>query len=330
MVSLMTDPPIRDFSRGSTGDHAPNQAVYLSLPFREICERAERAVASLADCRSCPRDCGANRLADKWGACKTGRYAVVNSHFPHMGEENCLRGWRGSGTIFFSHCNLRCVFCQNFDISQGIKPGPARRGSPPKELAGKMLELQKSGCHNINFVTPEHVVPQLLEALALAIERGLTLPVVYNTSAYDSMESLSFMDGIVDIYMPDLKFRSPETSRKYLKAADYPDAAFAAVKKMHRQVGPLVTNADGLAKRGVLIRHLVMPGMLDDTRRILEWIAAELGQDSYVNLMDQYHPAGKVCCSRFAELNRRVTAEEFHQARQIAQDLGLRLDERIG
>ena len=302
--------------------------AYLSLPLETIQERARSAVASLADCRACPRDCGVNRLESKWAACKTGRLAMVNSHFPHLGEEDCLRGWKGSGTIFFSHCNLRCVFCQNYDISQGIKPGPAHRGSPPEEIAGKMLELQESGCHNINFVTPEHVVPQVLEALALAVERGLTLPIVYNTSAYDSLESLGLLDGIVDIYMPDIKFWSAESSRRYLKAEDYSEAAFAAVKEMHRQVGPLVIGSDGLAKRGVLIRHLVMPGMRENTRSILEWIAAELSPDSYVNVMDQYRPAGKVCGSRFPEINRRVSDSEYREALQIAEGLGLRPDER--
>jgi putative pyruvate formate lyase activating enzyme len=269
-----------------------------------------------------------NRLEGKWAACKTSRYAIVNSHFPHLGEEDCLRGWNGSGTIFFSHCNLRCVFCQNFDISQGVKPASERRGSSPDEIAGMMLALQASGCHNINFVTPEHVVPQVLEALALAIERGLKLPIVYNTSAYDSLESLTLFDGIVDIYMPDLKFHSRDFSRRYLKAEDYPDAAFAALQEMHRQVGPLIVDSDGLAQRGVLIRHLVMPGMLENTRSILEWIATELGPDSYVNLMDQYRPAGKVTASRFPEINRGVSGSEFRQARQIAVQLGLRLDER--
>jgi putative pyruvate formate lyase activating enzyme len=192
-----------------------------------------------------------------------------------------------------------------------------------------MLELQECGCHNINFVTPEHVVPQVLEALALAIERGLTLPIVYNTSAYDSLESLALFDGIVDIYMPDLKFWSPESSRRYLKAEDYSEAAFAAVKEMHGQVRQLVIGPDGLAKRGVLIRHLVMPGMLDNTQSILKWIATELSPDSYVNLMDQYHPAGKVCGSRFPEINRRLSADEYHQAVQFTKELGLRLDERI-
>jgi putative pyruvate formate lyase activating enzyme len=301
---------------------------YLGLPAAELHARAERAVASLGDCRACPRDCGVDRLANRWGACKTGRHAVVSSWFPHFGEEDCLRGWNGSGTIFFAHCNLRCVFCQNFDISQAIGPREVA-GDPPESIAGMMLELQSLGCHNINFVTPEHVVPNVLEAVAAAVDRGLRLPIVYNTSAYDAEESIASLDGIVDIYMPDFKFWSPERSRKYMKAEDYPGAARAAIRRMHEQVGPLVLDADGLARRGLLLRHLVMPGCLDETRAILEWIAGELGPDTYVNLMDQYFPAGKVSAETAPEIDRRLTGEELREARRIAADLGLRrLDER--
>ena len=306
----------------------PFRPAYLSLSRDELHDRAGRAVASLAKCRACPRDCGVNRLEDKWAACKTGRYAVVSSCFPHLGEEDCLRGWHGSGTIFFSHCNLRCVFCQNYDISQSVRPGPAERGSPPEEIAAMMLALQRRGCHNINFVTPEHVVPQVIEAVVIAIEQGLDIPLVYNTSGYDSLESLALLDGMVDIYMPDLKYWSPDSSRTYLKAEGYPPAALAAVKAMHEQVGFLAIDSSGLATRGVLIRHLVMPGGLDETRALLEWIARELGPDTYVNLMDQYHPAGKVSGTRYPEINRRITAAEFRAALQIALDLGLRLDSR--
>jgi putative pyruvate formate lyase activating enzyme len=209
-----------------------------------------RAIASLADCKACPRDCGVNRLENKWSACKTGRYAVVSSYFPHFGEEDCLRGWRGSGTIFFSHCNLRCVFCQNYDISQAVRPGKTVPGSPPEEIAAMMLELQRQGCHNINFVTPEHVAPQVLEAVVEAIDLGLHLPIVYNTSAYDSLESIESMNGIVDIYMPDFKYWSNERSRTYMKAENYPESARAAIQAMHEQVGPLVLDSNGLARRG--------------------------------------------------------------------------------
>ena len=303
--------------------------AYLNLGAAELRSRAARAVAGLADCTACPRDCHVNRLEDKWAACKTGRYAVVSSCFPHMGEEEPLRGWNGSGTIFFSHCNLRCVFCQNFDISQGVKPGPAQSGSTPEEIAGMMLGLQQLGCHNINFVTPEHVVPQVLEALALAVDGGLTLPIVYNTSAYDCMDSLELLDGIVDIYMPDFKYWSEESSATYLKAEDYPAAARAAIKEMHRQVGSLAISADGLATRGILIRHLVMPGGLDETRAILGWIATELGTDTYINIMPQYRPAGRVCHEHYSEINRRPSSSELKEALETAIELGLtRLDER--
>jgi putative pyruvate formate lyase activating enzyme len=304
-------------------------AAYLALGETELRRRADEAVAALADCRLCPRDCGVDRLHGKWAACKTGRHAVVSSAFPHFGEEDCLRGWNGSGTIFFGHCNLRCVFCQNYDISQGIRPGLSDEGMPPEAVAAAMLSLQAQGCHNINFVTPEHVVPQVLEALVPAVQRGLRLPIVYNTSGYDALESLTWLDGVVDIYMPDFKLWSASASRTYLKAEDYPEAARAAISEMHRQVGPLVIDADGLARRGLLIRHLLMPGMLDETRAVLEWIADRLGPGTYVNLMDQFYPAGKVAEDAYPEINRRLEATELEQARAIARELGLgRLDER--
>ncbi len=301
---------------------------YLQLSDAELDRRRQEALQELEDCRACPRRCGVNRMAGKWAACKTGRHAVVGSAFPHFGEEDCLRGWNGSGTIFFSHCNLRCVFCQNFSISQGVRP-QEEPGEDAESIANRMLDLQTRGCHNINFVTPEHVVPQVVEALVLAIRRGLRLPVVYNTSAYDVVEALQLMEGLVDIYMPDFKYWTPERSRTYMKAQDYPEFARAAVKEMHRQVGGLVTDGEGLAKRGLIVRHLVMPGQLDETEQILSWVARELGADTYVNLMDQYHPAGKVGGDRYAEINRPLSAEEFQEARRIARNLGLRhLDER--
>ncbi len=238
------------------------QPAYLRLGFDEIERRAEEAVTTLASCQVCPRNCRVDRLQGRTAVCKSGRYALVGSHFPHFGEEDCLRGWNGSGTIFFSWCNLRCVFCQNFDISQKGEGNV----TPPERLAAMMLELQARGCHNINFVTPEHVVPQILEALPLAIRGGLRLPIVYNTSAYDSLESLRWMDGIVDIYMPDFKVWDSAVAKRYLKAPDYPEAARAAVREMHRQVGSLVMDEHGLAQRGLLVRHLVMPGMLEETR----------------------------------------------------------------
>jgi putative pyruvate formate lyase activating enzyme len=301
------------------------EPAYLALHRTgELLRRAEEAVAGLGECRVCPRDCGVDRLADKTATCKTGRYAQISSYFAHLGEEDCLRGWRGSGTIFFNMCNLRCVFCQNFDISQANKGQEVG----PGELASMMLELQDAGCHNINFVTPEHVVPQVLEALVLAVEAGLRLPIVYNTSAYDSMESLRLLDGVVDIYMPDFKFWDSKLSLRYLKAKDYGRAASQAIKEMNRQVGPLKFDEKGLAKRGVLVRHLVMPGMLDESRQILHFLAEEVSPDTYVNVMAQYRPAWKVSAEKYAEINRPLTTAEYKEAVQIAREAGLRLDER--
>ena len=291
----------------------------------ELAERVDRAVLALRSREVCPRDCRVNRLEDRFAVCKTGRHAVVASYFPHFGEEDCLRGYKGSGTIFFSGCNLRCVFCQNFDVSWRLQGAPA----PPARLATMMLELQAQGCHNINFVTPEHVVPQIIEALPLAIEGGLRLPIVYNTSAYDSMESLELMDGIVDIYMPDFKYWDPEMARKYSKVADYPEVARRTVKEMHRQVGELVMGENGLAKRGLIVRHLIMPGNIAGTREVIRWIAGELSPTTYVNVMAQYYPAGKVSRADYEEINRRVTACEYEEALGEAWRAGLlRLDPR--
>ncbi len=299
---------------------------YLAL-YRsgELERRAELAVKMLESCTACPRDCEINRLKDEKMACKTGRYAKVGSHFPHFGEEDCLRGWNGSGTIFFSMCNLRCVFCQNYDISQ---EGEGRE-TRPERLAEMMLELQEEGCHNINFVTPEHVVPQVLEALPLAVRMGLRLPLVYNTSAYDALESLRHMDGIIDVYMPDFKFWDPEVSKRLMKAKDYPEAARAAIKEMYRQVGHLTFDESGLARRGLLVRHLVMPGGLAETREIMHFLAQEVSPHTYVNIMAQYYPAGKVGPEKYSEINRRTSGEEYQKAVQIACEAGLtRFDER--
>jgi putative pyruvate formate lyase activating enzyme len=293
----------------------------------ELAQRGERARELLAErCRVCPRLCKVDRLSDQPGLCGVGRHAVVASHFPHFGEEDCLRGQRGSGTIFFSGCNLRCVFCQNHDISWRVNGEEA----PPERLAAMMLELQRIGCHNINWVTPEHVVPQILEALPLAVQAGLRLPIVYNTSAYDSPESLASMDGIVDIYMPDLKLWSEERGRRYLAKRDYSEVARHSVREMHRQVGDLVLDEDGMARRGLIVRHLLMPGMVDETELILRFVAEELGPDTYVNLMAQYYPAGKVGRDgKFEELDRGISGGEYARALAIAEELGLRrLDPR--
>jgi putative pyruvate formate lyase activating enzyme len=302
------------------------EASYLAL-YRsgELERRVERAVAMLRDCTVCPRDCHVNRLENKRAVCLTGRYAKVASHFPHFGEEDCLRGWKGSGTIFFTYCNLRCVFCQNFDVSQQGEGREAR----PEVLAAMMLELQQQGCHNINFVTPEHVVPQILEGLSLAVKGGLRLPLVYNTSAYDSLDSIALMDGLVDIYMPDLKFSDTGIAKHLVKAKDYVERAQAAIKAMHAQVGPLRFDRQGMARRGVLVRHLVMPEGLAGTGEAMRFLAREVSPDTYVNIMGQYYPAGKVDATHYAEINRRVTPVELEAAFRIAREEGLhRFDER--
>jgi putative pyruvate formate lyase activating enzyme len=284
----------------------------------ELAFRIERGLQMLRSCRVCPRDCDVDRLADRRAVCVTGRHAVVASHFAHFGEEDCLRGSRGSGTIFFANCNLKCVFCQNYDISQR----PAGTTAPAPKLAEMMLELQGQGCHNINFVTPEHVVPQILEALPLAIEGGLRIPLVYNTSGYDSLESLRLLDGVVDIYMPDFKCWDSDVARRYLKAEDYPDAVREGLREMSRQVGDLVLDQNGLAQRGLLVRHLVMPGGIAGTREIMRFLYREISPDTYVNLMDQYHSAGKA--ERYPEIHRRINAAEYDQAYEMACEEGIR------
>jgi putative pyruvate formate lyase activating enzyme len=297
--------------------------AYLALARTgELRRRAAAAVAALADCRCCPRACGVDRLHDKTSTCRIGRYARVSDYGPHHGEEECLRGRRGSGTIFFAGCNLGCAFCQNWEISHEC----AGAVVTPERLAGMMLELQATGCHNLNWVTPTHVVPQTLEALAIAADQGLRLPIVYNTGGYDSPDTLRLLDGIVDIYMPDFKIWDPLTAAQLVKARDYPEWAREAIREMHRQVGPLELDADGLARRGVLVRHLVMPNGCAGTPEIARWLATELSAETYVNVMDQYHPAGSVLDGFTVpgcELHRRITREESRQAMSAARASGL-------
>jgi putative pyruvate formate lyase activating enzyme len=299
---------------------------YLDLAPAELDSRAAEAYELLGPrCLVCPRGCKVDRRDDVKGLCAIGRDAVVASYFPHFGEEDCLRGHRGSGTIFFSGCNLRCVFCQNHDISWEVR-GEHVSSS---RLGAMMLELQAIGCHNINWVTPEHVVPQILDALPHAIAGGLSLPIVYNTSSYDSLDSLRLMEGIVDVYMPDFKVWTRERARRYLKRPDYPDIARETVKEMHRQVGDLVVDKNGMARRGVILRHLIMPGQLDETEAILGFVAEELGTGCYVNLMAQYYVSGKVGeDGQYTEIARGIHREEYEQALAIATELGLRLDPR--
>ena len=286
-------------------------------------ERIAKALSILTCCTLCPRACRVNRLAGELGFCRTGRQAKVSSFAPHFGEEDPLVGRGGSGTIFFTHCNLLCVFCQNYDISH--------RGEgceiSSEGLAAIMIRLQAQGVYNINFVTPSHVVAQILEALPLAIEAGLHVPLVYNSGGYDSVETLELFDGIIDIYMPDLKFADSEVARHYCNAPDYPERAQAALKEMHRQVGDLVVNEQGIAERGLLVRHLVMPEGKAGTYELMKFLAEKVSKNTYVNIMNQYRPCGDV--GQFPELSRAVTSAEYQQALHEAQAAGIsRLDQR--
>jgi putative pyruvate formate lyase activating enzyme len=300
--------------------------AYLKL-FKsgELQNRVEASLDALKECNICPRACNINRLENETRVCKTGRYARVSSYFPHFGEEDCLRGWAGSGTIFFSMCSLRCIFCQNYDISH-YQEG---RETNAEQLTSMMIKLQRLGCHNINFVTPEHVVPQIIEALPLAVEMGLRIPLIYNTSGYDSLESLRLMDGIVDIYMPDFKFWDEDCAKKYLKAKEYPEVARNAIKEMYRQVGALKFDENGIALRGLLIRHLVMPDCLDQSESIFRFLAEEISPYTFINIMDQYYPPGQVNEKKYSEINHRTSVREYEQAMQLAKAAGItRFDQR--
>jgi putative pyruvate formate lyase activating enzyme len=284
----------------------------------ELAARVERALGHLASCDLCPRYCRVDRRESAEGAlCRTGAPAVVHCYGPHHGEEDPLRGRCGSGTIFFAWCNLRCVYCQNWDISQkGIG-----REVTAEELAGMMLELQTMGCHNINLVSPSHVVAQIIAAVGIAAERGLRLPLVYNTGGYDSREALSLLDGIVDIYMPDMKYAEAETARQFSRARDYVAFNRVAVKEMHRQVGDLVLDEAGIARRGLLVRHLVLPGGLAGNAEVTGFLAREVSRDTFVNLMDQYHPCYRA--DRYPPLDRSPTPGESAQALAEARRAGL-------
>ncbi len=302
----------------------PFEPAYLRLAPGELESRVRQAWRHLADCDLCARYCHVNRPATTEGAvCRTGERAVVASYGAHHGEEDPLRGWRGSGTIFFSWCNLRCVFCQNWDISQkGIG-----REVEPREIADMMLALQDEGCHNINLVSPSHVVAQIIAAVLDAAGRGLRLPLVYNTGGYDSLEALGLLDGIVDIYMPDMKYGDSALARKYSKVRDYVAVNRAAVREMHRQVGDLVLGETGIARRGLLVRHLVMPAGIAGTEQVLAFLAEEISRNTYLNLMDQYRPCYRA--NEFPEIARPITADEYRQALDAAARLGLnRLDRR--
>jgi putative pyruvate formate lyase activating enzyme len=287
--------------------------------------RAEAALAHLEKCDLCPWECGVNRAAGRLGSCKTSRRARVSSHCPHMGEEDPLRGTFGSGTIFFSNCNMRCQYCQNYTISQ-LGEG---RTYDADDIAGMMLDLQRMGCHNVNLVSPSHVVAQIIEAVAIAAKKGLRIPIVYNTGGYDSLTALALLDGIVDIYMPDIKYADEATARRYSKIRDYPRHNRAAVREMHRQVGDLVLDGRGIAQRGLLVRHLVLPGGLAGTEAVARFLADEISPDTYINLMGQYQPQYKTRDEDFGPLSRPVTATEMADAYEAARRAGLyRFDKR--
>lgn len=293
-------------------------AAYLKLSKEALRDKTQRAEEILTNCTLCPRSCKVDRTSGEKGFCKTGIKPFVSSFNPHFGEERPLVGERGSGTIFFSRCNLGCLFCQNWTISH------KGEGSiiSFEALAGMMLSLQNYGCHNINLVTPTHQVPMILRSLEIAMHMGLKAPIVYNCGGYESIDTLKILEGVVDIYMPDIKYSDPDVARKYSKAKDYPRVAKTAVKEMHRQVGDLVTDEKGIALRGLLVRHLVLPDGLAGTEEIVRFIAEKISPDTYTNIMAQYYP-----CYRAADLpplDRRITSEEYIKAVKAAQDAGLR------
>lgn len=286
-------------------------------------ERAAAARSVLTECRLCPRQCGVDRLSGETGICSTGARPWVSSYSPHFGEERPLVGSGGSGTIFFTHCNLGCNFCQNYDISHEGAGEPVS----DTQLSEMMLALEKIGCHNINFVTPSHVVPQILAALELAVESGLTVPIVYNTSAYDTAETLKLLDGIIDIYMPDFKFWDPQIAELTCNAPDYPKVAQKAVKEMHRQVGDLVISSSGIAESGLLVRHLVLPSGMAGTRNIMRFIAQSISPNTYVNIMPQYRPCGSI--DGIEALTAPLSVKDFENALADARAEGItRLDQR--
>ena len=272
----------------------------------ELKKRVKKAISMLEKCEVCPHRCNVNRLKNEKGFCRTGRNVVVSSFFPHHGEEFPIRGYNGSGTIFISNCNLKCVYCQNYDISQ-LENGEEFTAV---QLANAMLHLQTQGCHNINFVTPSHVVPQILEALLIAVKNGLKIPIVYNTSSYDSIETLKLLDGVVDIYLPDFKYGDNENGEKYSKVKNYFDIASRTIKEMHNQVGDLETDSDGIAIKGVLVRHLVLPNNIANSEKIINFLKS-ISKNISINIMAQYHPCYEAY--EYPELSRRITEKEYQK-----------------
>jgi putative pyruvate formate lyase activating enzyme len=295
-----------------------NSPVYLKTKEEGALDKKIEALSAyLNPCVLCPRQCKVNRAIGELGYCKAPYDLNISSAFPHFGEESPLVGIHGSGTIFLSHCNLKCIFCQNYDISIY---GDGRTCSY-NNLAGIMIELQGRGCHNINFVTPTHYIPHLVSALSIAIDMGLSVPIVYNCGGYESLEVIKLLEGIVDIYMPDIKFLDPALSKRFCNALNYPEIVVSIIKEMHRQVGDLSVNAKGIATRGLLIRHLVMPSYGENTKKILRFIREEISQDAFVNIMAQYHPCNRA--ENYPEIARRISGKELSEALNYARELGL-------
>lgn len=294
--------------------------VYYHLNTATFEEKIKKSYQVLNPCRVCPRQCGVNRFDDspqaKKGFCQTGKQAIVYSFHPHFGEERCLVGIRGSGAIFFSSCNLACVYCQNWEISQ------LRQGSPvsEEELAWMMIKLQNLGCHNINLVSPTIYAPQIIKAVYLAREKGLELPLVYNSGGYDRVETLKLLERIIDIYMPDIKYSDDKLGLKYSFVPHYWRIVKKAVKEMHRQVGDLKIE-NGLAQKGLLVRHLILPNNIAGTEKVMKFLAEKISKKTYINIMDQYYPTNKAHI--YPELSRTITKEEYHRALKIAKGLGL-------
>jgi putative pyruvate formate lyase activating enzyme len=300
------------------------EPLYLETHRRGLLkEKIAAAYEILNQCTLCPHNCLVDRHHGERGLCRTGDQPVTSSFGPHFGEEDPLVGTKGSGTIFFTHCNLYCIFCQNYEISHG---GEGEEISFA-DLAAMMLNLQRRGCHNINFVTPSHQVYQILEALPLAIAGGLNVPLVYNTGGYDAVDTLKLLDGVIDIYMPDFKFWDPAVAADLCQGKDYPQVARQALKEMHRQVGDLVIDENGIARRGLLVRHLVLPDGLAGTRKVMEFLAQEISPNTYVNVMGQYRPCGRAY--EHASLRKFLNPVEFAEAQRLAREAGLsRLDRR--
>lgn len=295
---------------------------YLNLSKKELESRIEQANQLLESCRVCPRKCGVNRLKNERGFCYLGKKAAVFGFNPDFGEEKCLTGKYGSGAINFNFCNLSCVFCRTYDISQ-LQRGKKTPGKEvsSKDLAGMMLKLQKQGCHNISLINPTSQVPQILAALPLAIKQGLVIPFVYNTNAYDSVETLELLDGIIDVYLPDCKYSDNDLAKKYSQVPDYFQTAKKAIKEMHRQTGDLEFDGQGLARKGLLVRHLILPNNIAGSAKVLKFLAEEISPDTFVNIMNQYNPCWRA--KDFPEIDRQITIEEYERVIDLAKEYGL-------